>query len=121
MADVVIPARPGESRMRLGRSVLAGLVAGVVAGFVVALLRPRGTHPAVPVHQDLPPGSGVAPLIQPCPGTPGTGPDPCDDVPVPPTAQPLVPPMMASREPVTPVPGSRRSQACDDDGSRTHD
>jgi hypothetical protein len=36
--------------MRLGRSVLAGLFAGAVAGFLVALLRPRVTHPASPAE-----------------------------------------------------------------------
>lgn len=30
--------------MRLGRLVFAGLVGGAVAGFLIALLRPRGTH-----------------------------------------------------------------------------
>jgi hypothetical protein len=36
--------------MRLARLVAAGLVLGVVVGFVTALVRPRGRHP-VPTHR----------------------------------------------------------------------
>lgn len=36
--------------MRLARLVAAGLVLGVVVGFVTALVRPRGRHP-VPIHR----------------------------------------------------------------------
>lgn len=43
--------------MRLGRSVLAGLIAGAVAGFLVALLRPRVTHPANPAQIGGSPGA----------------------------------------------------------------
>jgi hypothetical protein len=42
--------------MRLGRSVLAGLIAGAVAGFLVALLRPRVTHPAISAEVGGSPG-----------------------------------------------------------------
>ncbi|HET9655196.1 MAG TPA: hypothetical protein VFP72_07570 [Kineosporiaceae bacterium] len=49
--------------MRLGRLVFAGLVGGAVAGFLIALLRPRSTHTA----------PGVIPLPGPDPEIPYTG------------------------------------------------
>lgn len=65
--------------MRHGRSVLAGLVAGVVAGFLVALLRPRSTHPAASAHLDAPWKDEVA---QTEPSLHGPTPDSSDVVPV---------------------------------------
>ena len=62
--------------MRLGRLVLAGLAAGVVAGFLVALLRPRGTHPGHPeeltADADLTAEPGAPPTVPPA-LTPGQG------------------------------------------------
>jgi hypothetical protein len=96
--------------MRLGRSVLAGLVAGSVAGFLVELLRPRGTHPVAPLHQDLPGGGD----------TPWTAQSSRSDVSAPPAAPRVVPSMAVSREPATPVPGPGLPRALDD-APGTHD
>ncbi len=63
--------------MRLGRLVLAGLVIGAVAGFVIALLRPRGTHPASLTSPVLTADDDCVPLTEPSrtaePVPPGSG------------------------------------------------
>lgn len=79
--------------MRLGRSVLAGLVAGAVAGFLVALLRPRGTHPAAPMAPGFLPADHLAPLTEPAPcGDPADPADPAEqaDTTRPDTTRPAV-------------------------------
>lgn len=97
--------------MRLGRSVLAGLAAGVVAGFLVALLRPRGTHPAAPLSSGFLPED--ASLTEPAPR---------DDVPHLPVPSPVTDPAEASRKPAGSVPGaSWRSASADGDLARTQD
>ena len=83
--------------MRLGRPVLAGLVAGAVAGFVVALLRPRSTRPATlgyrgPTVED---GAGTNDLLS------AAG----DDLPI---VEPVIAPGKATWEPAASVPGASR-------------
>jgi hypothetical protein len=95
--------------MRLGRSVFAGLVAGAVAGFLVALLRPRGSHPGAVSPGSLA-ESGAAPLTEPSPR---------GDVADLPSVPPAAVPAQASGEPAVSVPGaSRRSDP--GDGARAH-
>jgi hypothetical protein len=53
--------------MRLRRSVLAGLVAGAAAGFLVALLRPRSLHPTVSTAAGQFPEDHLAPLTETAP------------------------------------------------------
>jgi hypothetical protein len=84
--------------MRLGRSVFAGLVAGAVAGFLVALLRPRSSHPGVVSPGSLP-QPGAAPLIEPS----SRG-----DVTDLPSVLPAVVPAQASGEPAVSAPGTSR-------------
>jgi hypothetical protein len=55
--------------MRLRRLVLAGLVGGAVAGFLIALLRPRGTHPAVVPVLPVQPGVADQPYTEVAPGS----------------------------------------------------
>jgi hypothetical protein len=81
------------------RSVLAGLVAGAVAGFLVELLRPRGKHPAAPVHSGAPREDEAA---QTEPSPRHQTPDPFAAPSGAPSGAPLA---KAAREPAGSVPG----------------
>src|SRR4249920_1999468 len=82
--------RPWESRMRLGRLVAGGLVAGALAGFVAGLVRPRprGVLPGLaPIHDPSIAGSAApdelgAPVPVEAVGPGAAGPEPVGPEPV---------------------------------------
>jgi hypothetical protein len=97
--------------MRFGRSVLAGLIAGVVAGFLVALLRPRGTHPAVPSTADTGGEGDSGPAL--------AVPRDEDHVQLP-SLEPVASPFQASWERTSATPGASR-RVGPDDNARVRD